>query len=143
MRKVHRSALMPFSPAQMYGLVTDVLRYPEFLPWCSSASILGNDDPHLIVRLGLTMGPIQSHFTTRNLNLLDSSVEMQLVDGPFQMLQGRWDFTPIGDAGSRIELGLRFETAGALTSLALGPAFEGVCNQLVDAFGRRAREVLA
>ena len=44
MREVRRSALLPFTPPQMYGLVADVERYPEFLPWCTSARILAQDE---------------------------------------------------------------------------------------------------
>jgi ribosome-associated toxin RatA of RatAB toxin-antitoxin module len=66
---------------------------------------------------------------------------MSLVDGPFDSLEGRWDFTPVGDAGTRVDLVVRFETRGIAGALALGPAFEAACNRLVDAFARRARQV--
>jgi ribosome-associated toxin RatA of RatAB toxin-antitoxin module len=65
---------------------------------------------------------------------------MSLVDGPFESLEGRWDFTPVGD-GTRAGLLVRFETRGFAGAMALGPAFEAACNHLVDAFARRAREV--
>ena len=66
---------------------------------------------------------------------------MSLVDGPFDHLEGRWDFTPIGGTGTRADLQVRFATHGVIGALALGPAFEGICNHLVDAFARRARQV--
>lgn len=142
MREVQRSALVPYSAEQMFGLVTDVLRYPEFLPWCCDAAILASHDQGMTVRLGLARGPLRGHFTTRNRHEPGRSVEMELVDGPFALLEGRWEFTPIGPDGSRVALFVRFQTAGALGALALGPAFEGICNQMVDAFSRRAREHL-
>lgn len=141
MREVHRSALVPFSPGQMYDLVADVERYPEFLPWCTSAMILMDAGHEVTVQLGLALGPARGSFTTRNRMTPGSSVEMQLVDGPFSALEGRWLFSPIGDAGARAELRLQFETSGLISGVIFGPAFEQACNQLVDAFGRRAREV--
>jgi ribosome-associated toxin RatA of RatAB toxin-antitoxin module len=69
------------------------------------------------------------------------SVTMNLVDGPFDLLDGRWDFTPIGDAGTRADLQIRFATHGLIGAIALGPAFEGICNHMVDSFARRARQV--
>ena len=141
MREVRRSALLPFTAMQMYGLVADVERYPEFLPWCTSAAILANEGEHVTVKLGLALGLARGSFTTKNRQVPGSSVEMRLVDGPFSMLEGRWDFAPIGDAGSRANLQIRFETSGVIGGIVFGPAFERVCDQLVDAFGRRARQV--
>jgi ribosome-associated toxin RatA of RatAB toxin-antitoxin module len=141
MREVRRSALLPFTAAQIYGLVTDVERYPEFLPWCTGAQILADDGEYMTVRLALARGIVRGSFTTRNHLVPERSVEMSLVDGPFDLLEGRWDFTPIGDAGTRAELQVRFNTHGLAAGIALGPVFETICNELVDAFGRRAREV--
>ncbi|MGH8250885.1 MAG: type II toxin-antitoxin system RatA family toxin [Steroidobacteraceae bacterium] len=141
MREVQRSAILPFTAAQIYGLVTDVERYPEFLPWCTGARILADDREYVTVRLSLARGIVRGSFTTRNRLVPDRSVEMSLIDGPFDRLEGRWDFTPIAEAGTRAELQLRFQTRGVVGGIALGSVFEMICNQLIDAFGRRAREV--
>ena len=141
MREVHRSALLPFTPAQMYALVADIRSYPEFLPWCTFAEVLEEDDDHVTAKLGLGLGLARASFTTRNRLLPVHGVEMRLVDGPFRSLEGRWEFTPIGDSGTRAALELCFETSGPIGGIVFGPAFEQVCNQLVDAFGRRARQV--
>ncbi len=141
MREVRRSALLPFTAAQIYGLVADVERYPEFLPWCTTARILADEGEYVTVNLGLARGIARGSFTTRNHLVPDRSVVMSLVDGPFNLLEGRWEFTPIQEAGMRADLQVRFETHGLIAGLALGPAFEEICNQLVDAFGRRAHQV--
>ena len=141
MRDVRRSALLPFTPAQMYALVADVRRYPEFLQWCTSAEVLDEDGEHVTARLGLDLGLARGSFTTRNLLQPGIGMEMRLVDGPFRSLEGRWAFAPIGEVGTRATLELQFETSGPIGGIVFGPAFEQVCNQLVDAFGRRARQV--
>ena len=141
MREVRRSALLPFTPAQMYELVADLRRYPDFLPWCTSAEVLDEDGDHVTARLGLGLGPARGSFTTRNQLRPGIGMDMSLVEGPFRSLEGRWDFAPIGVAGARATLELRFETSGPIGGIVFGPAFEQVCNQLVDAFGRRARQV--
>ena len=66
MRDVRRSALLPYTPVQVYGLVADVERYPEFLPWCTAARILAQDDEQVTVTLGLASGLARASFTTRN-----------------------------------------------------------------------------
>ncbi len=141
MREVRRSALLPFSASQMYALVADVERYPEFLPWCSSARVLADEGEFVTVNLGLARGLARGSFTTRNRMVPDRAVVMNLVDGPFNQLEGRWEFSPIQSAGSRADLHVRFDTHGVIGGIVLGPAFEAICNQLVDAFGRRARQV--
>jgi len=142
MRDVRRSALLPYAAPQVFGLVADVERYPEFLPWCTHARILGGEGNEVTVKLGLSSGIARASFTTRNRLEPHRSVTMSLVDGPFDHLEGRWDFTPIAGAGTRADLHVQFSTHGLVGALALGPAFEGVCSHLVDAFARRAREVL-
>jgi ribosome-associated toxin RatA of RatAB toxin-antitoxin module len=141
MREVSRSALVPYTAAQMFDLVADVERYPEFLPWCSRAEVLERAGEEVTARLALSRGRASARFTTRNRLVAGEYLEMRLLDGPFNALEGRWDFRPIGDSGSRVELRMQFETQGSVAGLVLGPVFEGICNQLVDAFGRRARQV--
>ncbi len=141
MREIHRSALVPYSPAQMFDLVADVERYPEFLPWCEHAEVLSRQGEQVTARLGLKRAGIAARFTTVNRLLPGESLDMRLLDGPFKALEGRWRFAAIGTAGSRVELEMRFQTEGTLTGLVLAPAFESACNQLVDAFGRRARSI--
>jgi len=141
MREVRRSALLPYPPDAIYGLVIDVERYPEFLPWCSAARVDSRSGEEATVTLTFASGPARASFTTRNRHVPGRSVTMSLVDGPFESLEGRWDFTPVGDAGSRAELGVRFSTSGFAGALVLGPAFESACDRLVDSFARRARQV--
>lgn len=141
MREVRRNALLPYPAPRVYGLVADVRRYPEFLPWCTSATVIAEEGEFVTAKLGLARGVARGSFTTRNRLVPGRSVEMQLVEGPFSLLEGRWDFWPIGESGTRVELVMRFATRGVFGMLALEPAFEQICNQLVDAFARRAKQV--
>ena len=65
----------------------------------------------------------------------------RIVEGPFRRLSGEWTFKGLGGSGCRVSLDLRFEFANRVTDLVLGPFFEEICNSLVDAFTRRAREL--
>ena len=141
MREVTRSALLPYTAAQVYDLVADVEKYPEFLPWCTEAKVLARDGEMVTAQLALARGGASARFTTRNRLVPGSFLEMRLLEGPFSSLDGRWDFTPIGDAGCRVELRIQFETQSSLAGIVLGPVFEGICNQLVDAFAQRARRI--
>jgi ribosome-associated toxin RatA of RatAB toxin-antitoxin module len=140
-REVRRSALVTFSPEQMFDLVVDVERYPEFLPWVAGAVLHERTEHALLASLEMQRGGVRERFTTRNTFDRPAVMTLQLVDGPFRVLEGRWSFTPIGTAGTRAELEMRFEFASPLVSLLFGRSFEQSCNSLIDAFVTRARQV--
>ncbi|MGE0114138.1 MAG: type II toxin-antitoxin system RatA family toxin [Steroidobacteraceae bacterium] len=144
MREVKRNALVSYTPAQMFALVEDFERYPEFLPWVSGARLLSREGDELVGRLEMERLGIKEHFTTRNRLQPPTQMAMQLVEGPFKMLDGCWRFTAICDAegkprGTRVDLDIRFEFKNAMLEMLMGKAFEVSCGSLVDAFTRRAR----
>lgn len=140
MRTVNKSALVPYSAESMYDLVNDVARYPEFLPWCRSASVLSQTDTEMHARLELTRGGFHKAFTTVNSMQPKRTIAITLGDGPFRHLEGRWYFENLGPIGSKVSLNMEFEFAGALLDMMAGPVFHEICNSLVSAFTRRAAE---
>lgn len=138
-RQVSRQALVSFSPAQMFALVDDVASYPQFLPWCKSAQIIERSPQEVVARLQVHKGPLHARVTTRNRLEPPARIALNLVEGPFRMLEGDWRFTAIADQGTRVSLVLKFAFANALNAWLLEPVFEHMCNSLVDAFVARAR----
>ena len=140
-REIRRSALVTFSPEQMFDLVVDVERYPQFLPWVTGAELHEKSERDLLASMEMQRAGVSERFTTRNTFERPSMMTLRLVRGPFRLLEGRWGFTPIGAAGTRIELEMRFEFANPVVSLLFGKAFEQSCNSLIDAFIVRARQL--
>lgn len=140
MREVKRTALIAETPARMYRLVNDIERYPEFLPWCTSARVDSRTEGEVVATLAIKRGPLNAEFTTRNLLEPDQRVLMQFVSGPFRVLEGLWTFTPLGELGCRVELEMRFEFANRVAGTLFEPLFENTAASLVDAFVKRARE---
>lgn len=138
MRKIHKNALVPYSAADMYALVNDVNRYPEFLPWCRGAEVLETSATDMRARLDLARGSFHKSFTTHNYLTAGAAITMTLEDGPFKHLEGRWRFTDLGPEGSKVELDMEFQFDSFLLDMVAGPVFEDICNSLVDAFIRRA-----
>ena len=143
MRKVSRSALVPFSHKQMYALVEDVERYPDFLPWCSDATLHWREGDALEGSVEMNRAGLKRSFRTRNIMRQDEAIEMELVDGPFSHLSGVWLFKELGDAGSKVSLDVEFEMRSRTTDRLLGRYFEEICNSLVDAFVKRAEQMYA
>ncbi len=141
MPTVNRSALVRHTPRNMFELVNDFERYPEFLPGCRRARLLERDDSHLIGEMTLGRAGIEQSFTTRNDLIEPERIEMSLVSGPFKRLRGRWLFLPMGEDACKVSLELEFEFANRLLGMAFGKLFQQVAGQLVDSFTRRADEV--
>jgi ribosome-associated toxin RatA of RatAB toxin-antitoxin module len=151
MKRVQKSILLWYSPREMYDLVVAVDRYPQFLPWCERAEVLEETADTVTARLHLAYAGVRHAFTTRNTHVAARSVVVQLVDGPFSMLDGIWQFHPIGRAGAtaadgeesacRIEFELDYAFANRPLESVLSPVFDKVANTLVDRFVQRAESV--
>ena len=140
MPHIIRSAVVPYSPEEMYSLVNDIESYPRFLPWCRSARVLERGDGWLKARIDMARGALHHAFTTRNTLDHGRRIRVELEHGPFRHLEGDWHFEPV-DGGCRVSLDLEFEFAGRLLSAMVGPIFHQIASTLVDSFCRRAHEL--
>ncbi|MDH3614252.1 MAG: type II toxin-antitoxin system RatA family toxin [Gammaproteobacteria bacterium] len=141
MRKVSRSALVPYVAEDMYALVEDVDSYPEFLPWCNDVEVHFREGNVVEATLELHRGRLSKHFRTRNTMHPKDSMDLALVSGPFRHLSGGWRFRSLGEAGSKVSMHLEFEFDSRILDVMIGAFFEETCNSLVDAFTQRAKKV--
>ncbi len=143
MQLVERSALVTHTAAQMFALVNDVARYPEFLPWCTAADVQDVSATERVAMVKVARGVLQTEFTTRNTLVQDAHIHMQLLHGPFRDLTGDWRFEAIGERGSRVQFRVEFEFKNRLTATAFNAVFEAMCGTIVDAFVQRAQKIYA
>lgn len=155
MKHVHKSVLLWYSPREMYGLVTDVQAYPQFLPWCDRAEVIQSHDDGVTARVHIAFAGVHQAFTTRNVNQACSSVTMHLVDGPFSRLEGTWRFTPLNKPGEapdpqadpadapacKVEFSLAYAFSSRALSMVVSPVFDRIANTFVEAFVKRAEQV--
>lgn len=141
MPTIERSALVPYSDAQMYALVNDIDDYPMFVPGCRQATVLESTDAMKVARLDIQKAGFSKSFTTRNTLIPYERIDMELVDGPFQYLRGGWSFHALDQQACKIVLKLEFEFANKILSLAFGKIFNELQNRMVDAFVQRAQQV--
>lgn len=141
MIEIRRSALVRYSPAQMFNLVNDVEAYPKRFSWCAAAEVIERKEDVLVARLDLKFAGFHQSFTTRNTIDPPRRLRMDLVDGPFRSLDGVWDFIALGDAGCKVAFALDFDYAGRLGGAALKLGFQGLAGRMVDDFCREAERV--
>lgn len=139
MTLVQKSALVRFSAQQMYDLVDDIESYPDFLPWCGGSRVLRREDDIVEGEILIVKGAIRKTFATRNRIIHGRKIHMNLLEGPFQSLEGVWNFIPLREDASKISLDLEFEVSGKLAGLAFGPVFNQICNTMVASFTQRAK----
>lgn len=142
MSHIKRSALVHYSPAEMYQLVNDVNDYANFLPWCRSSEVKSESESEMIASVEIAKGVLNKTFTTQNRLCKGERIELRLVDGPFKKLTGYWQFDKLKtDNACKVNLELDFEFDNAMMSLAAKPIFTQIANSLVDSFCKRAVEV--
>jgi ribosome-associated toxin RatA of RatAB toxin-antitoxin module len=136
--EIRRSAIVPFTPAQMFDLVNDVEAYPKRFGWCDAAEVLEREDNVLVARLDLKFAGLKQSFTTRNTTDRPHTLAMKFVEGPFRSLDGVFTFQALGDVGCKIALALDFDYAG-LGGSVLKMGFQQLANRMVDDFCDEAR----
>ena len=141
MPTVNRSALVMHSAEQMFNLINDVLAYPSFLPDCSGSKIISQDDNSVTAALLVSKGGIKKWFTTQNTLISNQEVQLTLVDGPFNKLQGSWHLKALSEEACKVSLALEYEFSNKMFDVAFGRVFNHLTNNMVQAFTQRAKDV--
>ncbi len=141
MTRIERSALVRYPAQSMLELVCDIESYPEFLPWCRTGRILSITEDYVEAELEVAKGAFNKRFSTRNRVVNDAEIRMSLLDGPFSYLEGVWKFLPLREDATKVSLILEFEISNRIGALAFGAVFTQICNSMVSAFSRRAKEL--
>lgn len=141
MTRIDRSALLPFRAEQLFALVSDIESYPQYMDGCVGAEILQRSDEFVEARLDLARAGIEQSFSTRNRGNEPHSIELELIEGPFDHFAGYWRFQPLGDAACKVTLCLEFSMSNGLLGAATGKLFESVAGRLVEALGSRAKQL--
>ncbi|MGX2956175.1 type II toxin-antitoxin system RatA family toxin [Ursidibacter arcticus] len=138
---INQSALVAYSAEQMYQLVNDYEKYPQFLSGCVGASTLSLGENELNAELVIQKLGISQRFSTHNTMIPNQKITMELLNGPFRYLKGYWVFQPFDEQSCKITLQLEFEFSNALIAMAFGKIFNELTLKMVNAFKQRAKEI--
>ena len=131
------------SADQMFDLVADVERYPEFLPLCESLTIRSRkerDGKELLIA-DMTVGykAIRETFTTQVLlNRAERAIDVKYIDGPFRYLDNRWRFEPLPDGGCSVHFFIDYEFKSRILGALMGSMFDRAFRMFTEAFEKRA-----
>lgn len=141
MADVNKTVLIGQSADRMYSLVTDVARYPEFLPWCGGVDIYEQTETVLDAKIKIQFKGIEQFFHTRNTNHRPDRIDMQFVDGPFKVFTGQWRFIALREDACKIEFHLHWEFKSVILDKIIGPVFSYIASTFVDCFVKRAEQL--
>ena len=139
MHSVERSVLVLHSASQMFDLVADVEKYPQFMPWCGGASVSAHDAHGMQASITISFAGIKQTFTTRNKHQYPSCIELELVDGPFSVLTGKWEFISLSQDACKVLFTLNYQFSNRTLETLVGPIFNRIASSFIDSFTQRAQ----
>jgi ribosome-associated toxin RatA of RatAB toxin-antitoxin module len=141
MAEIEKSVLVNHSASRMFALVDAVEDYPKFLPWCGGSSVNPQDDRVTHATVMIDYHHVKHSFTTENTRQVAELIEMKLLDGPFEHLDGRWRFVSLSEDACKVEFRLHYTFSHKILEKLVGPVFFIIANSFVDAFVQRAEQV--
>ncbi|OCG01551.1 ubiquinone-binding protein [Gilliamella sp. wkB112] len=141
MAHVFHEVIEPYSIQQMFELVNDIAHYPEFVPDCIATGIVSKQDNLVTAFIEVEKLGFKKSFTTLNRINEPNSIDMQLLEGPFKHLSGKWQFIALDKSRTKISFDLDFEFKNKLLDIAFTPIFKEVMANMVNAFSLRARQI--
>lgn len=135
--------VVPYSPEQMFDLVADIRRYPEFLPWCLKARV--REEAGDVLRAEVVIGykMIRESWFSRVYLYRPSKIDVTYLEGPFRHLTNQWQFSAAeGRPGhTRIDFYIDFEFRTRFLDRMVGPLFNEATRRMVNAFEQRAKAI--
>lgn len=129
---------LPYSAAQMYNLIADVQKYPEFLPWVSAIRVRKDEDTEMLADMIVGFKSIKETFSSRVVKSPYSSIVVDYLDGPMRHLHNRWSFIDTPSGGCIIEFNVDFSFRNPVFEALAGQFFESALRKMTGAFIARA-----
>jgi coenzyme Q-binding protein COQ10 len=128
---------LPYSAEQMFDLVADVARYPEFLPWVVGARVRSDNEHEMIADLLVGFNALREKFTSRVLKVRPLEIKVHYLDGPMRDLDNVWHFRSI-EGGCEVDFTVQFTFRNAMFEKLAGQYFDRAFRKMVGAFEARA-----
>lgn len=139
MPKFEERRQLPYTPAQMYDLIADVAKYPEFLPWCQGARLYKQEEGSFHADLIIGFKMFRERFTSHVL-LGENEIEINYIKGPLKYLKNHWRFSAT-DEGCDVDFMVDFEFRSKIFEKLVGHLFTEAVHRMVLAFEKRAADL--
>jgi coenzyme Q-binding protein COQ10 len=133
--------ILPHRPDQMFDLVIDVERYPEFLPWCQECRIISQSDGVIMASLVVGYKLLREWFNSRVTYERPNSIRVEYINGPLRYLSNTWDFSETPEGGCLVDFYVDFEFKNPIFQKLMGVFFNEIVKRMVGAFEARANQL--
>jgi coenzyme Q-binding protein COQ10 len=133
--------LLPFTHEKLYNLVSDVEKYPDFLPWCIALRVRSREVNMINADMIIGFKVFREKFSTRVTLNPPRRIDVEYLDGPFKYLNNHWIFKPIDDGACEIDFYVNFEFKSILLQKAIGAVFNEAVQKMINAFEARAHRI--
>ena len=137
---IKKSAFVFHSREKMFNLVDQVEDYPNFLPWCGKAEVIVRTKKITEAKILINYHSIKQSFTTRNVKVFPSKMDINLIEGPFKILKGKWSFIEIEKNTCKIEFELQYKFSSYILDKLISPVFNLIANTFIDNFVAKANK---
>jgi coenzyme Q-binding protein COQ10 len=134
----HERRSLPHSAEQMYDLVADVARYPEFLPWVSAIRIRKDDETEMLADMIVGFKSLRETFSSRVVKTPNTSIVVDYLDGPMKHLHNAWTFEDAADGGATVDFTVDFSFRNVVFEALAGQFFDAALRKMTGAFIERA-----
>lgn len=137
----HERRTLPHSAAQMYDLVADVKRYPEFLPWVSAIRVRQDGETEMLADMVVGFKALRETFSSRVLKVPKTSIVVDYLDGPMKHLHNNWKFENLPNGGSTVVFTVDFSFRNRVFEALAGQFFDSALRKMTGAFIERADDL--
>lgn len=133
--------VLPYTPEQLFDLVIDVEKYPDFLPWCLGCRIKKREEGLVVADMIIGFKVFREGFTSRVAHQRPHRIDVSYADGPFKYLDNHWIFNDLGDGRTEIDFFVDFEFRSRILQAAIGAVFGEAVRKMINAFEGRAHDL--
>ena len=137
----HERRSLPHSAAQMYDLVADVKRYPEFLPWVSAIRVRQDGETEMKADMVVGFKALRETFSSRVVKVPKTSIVVDYLDGPMKHLHNSWKFEDVAGGGSTVDFTVDFAFRNRVFEALAGQFFDTALRKMTGAFIERADDL--
>jgi coenzyme Q-binding protein COQ10 len=141
MPKHTETRALPYTPEQMFDLVADVARYPEFLPWVTAIRVRSNSDTQMVADMIVGFKGLRETFTSRVEKQRPGHIRVDYLEGPLKHLNNDWKFRTDGKGGCLVDFCVDFAFKNRVFEMLAGQVFDRALRKMINAFEERAERL--
>ena len=134
MNYINKSEEINVSHELIFALINNVGDYHKFLPWCSDSKIISDVNSKMSAEIEISKNFVSWKFSTENTYDPNKRIDIKLIDGPFNHLEGYWEFKKVDNYNTIVELYLEYKFDSRIIELSIKPIFSKIMSSILDSF---------